>query len=189
MGLGWLSPVMTMLRAPTVLIMLFTGRSFMYNSKCWKLPKKVSFLPFEKWKWPKIHILETGCFALPRLAVAEGDLCILVSSRRTEKKHKGEENGKRIEGEAMLAAFTRFFFKESLTPKTLHTESTFFYSQGLHTYKLLYLGNGTSDHRNEKFQKTDPPKVPPKTWENSPQKPLLPTRKWFFGHCYVRIVR
>ena len=26
-----------------------------------------------------------------------------------------------------------------------------------------YLGNGTSDHRNEKFQKTDPPKVPPKT--------------------------
>ena len=29
----------------------------------------------------------------------------------------------------------------------------------VHTYKLLYLGNGTS----EKFQKTDPPKVPPKT--------------------------
>ena len=67
---------------------------------------------------------------MPRLAVAEGDLCILVSSRRTEKKHKGEENGKRIEGEAMLAAFTRFFFKESLTPKTLHMELTFFYSQG-----------------------------------------------------------
>ena len=23
-------------------------------------------------------------------------------------------------------------------------------------------------------------------WENSPQKPLLTTRKWFFGHCYVQ---
>ena len=23
-------------------------------------------------------------------------------------------------------------------------------------------------------------------WENSPQKPLLATRKWFFGHCYVQ---
>ena len=32
-------------------------------------------------------------------------------------------------------------------------------------------------------------KVPPKTWENSPQKPLLATRKWFFGHCYVQNVR
>ena len=25
-------------------------------------------------------------------------------------------------------------------------------------------------------------KVPPKTWENSPQKPILAIRKWFFGH-------
>ena len=29
-------------------------------------------------------------------------------------------------------------------------------------------------------------KVPPKTWENSPQKPILAIRKWFFGHCYVQ---
>ena len=29
--------------------------------------------------------------------------------------------------------------------------------------ELRYLGNGTSDHRIEKFQKTDPPKIPPKT--------------------------
>ena len=32
-------------------------------------------------------------------------------------------------------------------------------------------------------------KLPPKTWENSPQKPLLASRKWFFGHCYVQNVR
>ena len=32
-------------------------------------------------------------------------------------------------------------------------------------------------------------KVPPTTWENSPQKPLLATRKWFFGHCYVQNLR
>ena len=29
-------------------------------------------------------------------------------------------------------------------------------------------------------------KLPPKTWEKSPQKPLSATRKWFFGHCYVQ---
>ena len=46
-------------------------------------------------------------------------------------------------------------------------------------YESLYLGNGTSDHQIERFQKTDPLKVTPKTWENSPQKPLLATRKWF----------
>ena len=32
-------------------------------------------------------------------------------------------------------------------------------------------------------------KVPPKTWGNSPQKPLLDTQKCFFGHCYVQNVR
>ena len=25
-------------------------------------------------------------------------------------------------------------------------------------------------------------KLPPKTWEKSPQKPLSTTRKWFFSH-------
>ena len=30
--------------------------------------------------------------------------------------------------------------------------------------------------------------IPPQMQENSPQKPLLATRKWFFGHCYVQSV-
>ena len=32
-------------------------------------------------------------------------------------------------------------------------------------------------------------KVPLNTRENSPQKPLLATRKWFYGHCQVQNAR
>ena len=53
-------------------------------------------------------------------------------------------------------------------------------------------GNGrknTFEWPKRKNENTLQYKVPPKTWENSPQKPLLATRKWFFGHCYVQNVR
>ena len=48
----------------------------------------------------------------------------------------------------------------------------------VHTYELLYLGNGTSDHRNEKTKTLCNTKYPPK-----PKKTHL--RNHFFGHCYV----
>ena len=65
----------------------------------------------------------------------------------------------------------------------------FLHIQSLEKYILeeySFRKNGTSDHRNEQKNKnTLQYKIPPKTWENSPQKSLLATRKWFFGHFYV----
>ena len=43
---------------------------------------------------------------------------------------------------------------------------------------MRYLGNGTSDHRIEKFRKTDPPKVPPQNLGKL-------TSETTFGHSEV----
>ena len=48
----------------------------------------------------------------------------------------------------------------------------------VNTYEALYLGNGTSDHRIEKFQKTDPP-------QNTPQNLGKLTSETTFGHLKV----
>ena len=62
-----------------------------------------------------------------------------------QRKRDEEEEGEGSRSEGWAKAFSEVSFPN------------------VHTYKLLYPGNGTSDHQNEKFQKTDPPKVPPKT--------------------------
>ena len=55
------------------------------------------------------------------------------------------------------------------------------------TRESPYLGNGASDQRNEKRRQLLKIWIPPiKIPQNSPQKPLLATRKWFFVHCYVQ---
>ena len=54
--------------------------------------------------------------------------------------------------------------------------------------KIAQIAISQKRHFRSQFQNSENTfqyKLPPKTWEKSPQKPLSATRKWFFGHCYV----
>ena len=54
--------------------------------------------------------------------------------------------------------------------------------------KIATIAISQKRHFGSQFQNSENTfqyKLPPKTWEKSPQKPLSATRKWFFGHCYV----
>ena len=58
--------------------------------------------------------------------------------------------------------------------------------------KMAQIAISQKRHSRPQFQNSENTfqyKLPPKTYEKSPQKPLSATRKWFFGHRYVQNVR
>ena len=97
---------------------------------------------FRNVNWPRGNNLKTGCFS-PRLAVAVAtcDLCLLQPENCRWGKRKRGQNGKRIEGEAILTTITRWdwFFSGAVLVKEVGSGSLNTLSVRLSGQKLLLI--------------------------------------------------